>query len=481
MLRDRAERGDPEAQYNMGKFFAKGAEVKRNMSEAVKWYRKAAEQGYAMAQYKLGASYYNGEGVAPDKAAAARWYRRAAEQGHVGAQVALAWCYQSAMGVPLDQVEAVRWYREAAEQGHVDAQCNFALSLLYGKGIARDAAAAVRWLRMAAERGHKKAQYHLGLCFEQGEGIPQDKTEAVRWYTRAAHRDYTLAQNALGVCYSNGEGVAQDKVEAAKWFRKAADLGNSDAEANLACCLSSGFAAGCVTKPSVFSTGSDAADVPVQSIQVIPMLWPADRELPELVDIAAGAMESAAHQAQVTIETVSGVSGVRVPIRLVGGKGRCPAAAARLVMGEVTAIGDGAAVTVKTGENGRIAGVLTSSDVDEYCSIRAGDSNVRVQFTAFDCDGDDAHTSALLRDIRGDFCNERPLTPGTHTNYFVISHHRYGDHRVPLVNHQIRMYAEELVWLDTNGAVRIAINTPEQPSDVSGASGFMGGFVGQKG
>ena len=36
---------------------------KDDMSEAVKWYRKAAEQGFSKAQYALALRYENGEGV----------------------------------------------------------------------------------------------------------------------------------------------------------------------------------------------------------------------------------------------------------------------------------------------------------------------------------------------------------------------------------------------------------------------------------
>ena len=48
--------------------------------------RRKAEQGDAQAQYELGRAYSIGKGAPKDKAEAAKWYRKAAEQGHAEAQ-----------------------------------------------------------------------------------------------------------------------------------------------------------------------------------------------------------------------------------------------------------------------------------------------------------------------------------------------------------------------------------------------------------
>ena len=43
--------------------------------------RGAAEKGDAQAQYNIGLMYYQGKGVAQDHKQAAAWWRRAADQG----------------------------------------------------------------------------------------------------------------------------------------------------------------------------------------------------------------------------------------------------------------------------------------------------------------------------------------------------------------------------------------------------------------
>ena len=55
-LRARAEKGDVDAQNNLGEMYAKGQGVPLDYVEAVSWFRKAADGGYARAQFNLGFS-----------------------------------------------------------------------------------------------------------------------------------------------------------------------------------------------------------------------------------------------------------------------------------------------------------------------------------------------------------------------------------------------------------------------------------------
>jgi FOG: TPR repeat, SEL1 subfamily len=56
-IRAKAEVGDAAAQVQLGDAYDIGAGVKRDVAEAVKWYRKAAEQGDAEGEYSLGGKY----------------------------------------------------------------------------------------------------------------------------------------------------------------------------------------------------------------------------------------------------------------------------------------------------------------------------------------------------------------------------------------------------------------------------------------
>jgi TPR repeat protein len=113
-LRARAERGEAEAQFNLGVRYVTGEGVSKDHAQAVAWFRRAAELGDAEAQRSLGVMYGTGKGVAQDHTQAAAWLRKAAEQGDAEAQFNLGLCYEFGNGVSQDTIEAHKWLTLAA-------------------------------------------------------------------------------------------------------------------------------------------------------------------------------------------------------------------------------------------------------------------------------------------------------------------------------------------------------------------------------
>jgi hypothetical protein len=79
--------------------------------------RKLADRGDADAQWQMGVRYHNGEGVPRDDAQAMQWFLRAAEQGHVIAQATLGAYYWAGRGVPQDLSKSYFWSAIALAQG----------------------------------------------------------------------------------------------------------------------------------------------------------------------------------------------------------------------------------------------------------------------------------------------------------------------------------------------------------------------------
>jgi uncharacterized protein len=77
---------------------------------AMRIFRLLADRGNADAQNNLGVMYYTGQGVPQDKAAAMSWFRKAADQGHAVAQNKLGIAYGSGDDVPQDYAEKLRWH-----------------------------------------------------------------------------------------------------------------------------------------------------------------------------------------------------------------------------------------------------------------------------------------------------------------------------------------------------------------------------------
>lgn len=77
----RAERGDPTAQYEMGRRYEMGDGVPRELEKARRWYLKAAGQGNIWAQNNLGRFYGSGEGVTHNYVTAHMWFIIASDGG----------------------------------------------------------------------------------------------------------------------------------------------------------------------------------------------------------------------------------------------------------------------------------------------------------------------------------------------------------------------------------------------------------------
>jgi TPR repeat protein len=187
-LRARAEQGDAEAQFTLGRMYGKGDGIPQDGVQAVAWFRKAADQGHAKAQNGLGVMYASGQGVPQDWVQAVMWFRKAADQGEPMAQCNLGAMYEDGHGVPQDHAQAAAWYRKAAEHGYAEGQFNLSLMYVNGRGVPQDYAQALVWYRKAAEQGYAAAQHNLGRMYETGRGVPQDNVEAHRWQDLAAAR-----------------------------------------------------------------------------------------------------------------------------------------------------------------------------------------------------------------------------------------------------------------------------------------------------
>lgn len=239
--RARAERGDADAQFEVGLAYSKGLAVPRDFGEAYSWWLKAAQQNNARAQYYLGLLFETGQGVAQDRQAAAVWFQRAAEQNLPEAQFRLGALFaDGGGGVQQDYGETLRWWTRAAQQGDVNAQVELGLLYSEGKGTARDYAKAYDWWKKAADRNSPIAQNNLGVLWEYGDGGKQDLGEAQAWYRKAAEQGYSQGQYNLGLMYIRGKGVQADMQQAQAWMRKAAEQGHSAAQFALGVMLEEG-------------------------------------------------------------------------------------------------------------------------------------------------------------------------------------------------------------------------------------------------
>jgi TPR repeat protein len=175
----KAEQGDADAQYNLGKMFYDGHGLDKNYTEAMKWYRLAAAQGNAKAQFNLGGMLERGQGViAQDRAEAMKWYRLAAEQGNADAQLTMGNMFYDGHGVAQDYKEAMKWYRLAAEQGDARAQVRLGAMFMNGYGVEKNDTEAMRWYHLAAEQNNQHAKRFLQDL--EAQNAEKARIEAIR-------------------------------------------------------------------------------------------------------------------------------------------------------------------------------------------------------------------------------------------------------------------------------------------------------------
>ena len=107
---------------------------KADYSAAVAIWRPLAEKGNADAQFNLGQAYRLGRGVPTNLATAKSWLEKAANQRHVDAETTLGLLlFQNG-----DQVPALKWLKMAADQGEPRAMLIYGTALVNGDSVTQD-------------------------------------------------------------------------------------------------------------------------------------------------------------------------------------------------------------------------------------------------------------------------------------------------------------------------------------------------------
>lgn len=215
-----------EIQYEKGWKFLVGKGVKKDLSEAFKWFSLAAESGNMEAQSVLALMYEKGNGVDADKSKAIYWYGVAAKQGESDAIKWLKKHNESENGLK----NSSNLNRKSADHGDVIAQRNMAESFYTGNGVTKNLKTAYDWFLIAALNGDAISQRSIGVMYEKGYGIKKNYKEAMSWYIKSAQQNNIDAKFNLGLMYQEGLGVSKDLKEAFNWYLSAAKQGHINAQ-----------------------------------------------------------------------------------------------------------------------------------------------------------------------------------------------------------------------------------------------------------
>jgi len=155
LIKQAAEKGNAEAQYNYGVSYQQGIEVPQNDSIANTWFIKSAKQGWKDAQFKIAYSYATGRGVTQDDKQAFYWSAKCAEQQDVECMFNVVTCYMEGRGTEKNLDSMLVWATriallETPEDLNISGQITSAranLATMYrdGQNISKDFAKSYMW------------------------------------------------------------------------------------------------------------------------------------------------------------------------------------------------------------------------------------------------------------------------------------------------------------------------------------------------
>ncbi len=267
-----AEAGDADAQVELGYGYEHVGYNPTNppwinMPEAVKWYRLSADKGNPVAEYCLGRCYLAGKGVELDEEQGLEWVRKSADQNHADALNELARLYEHGIGEPRnEQDRPTQILCKAARLSPGDTWLygEIISRFQYGPAADRDPIAAAQWYCRAAINAGTDSfgnvRYSLTDVDKQlnlpqkssassftgsdrpiiniemppGFGLSDQTLKVFSIYLKAARSNDAASFAQLGSIYLEGQGVAPSPAKAWPFFTLAAQNGDSRAGEKIA-------------------------------------------------------------------------------------------------------------------------------------------------------------------------------------------------------------------------------------------------------
>jgi hypothetical protein len=174
-----------------------GAYNRGDSNTAFALLKQEADRGDSDAEVNLGYLYARGQGVAIDQMQAFHLYDLSAQQGNGEGMNALGYKYDLGTGIKPDLHQAIRWYCAALHRGNPRAMNNLALTLDDGKKVPHDLAAARDLWQQSIDHDDVNAMTNLGVSLINHPSHPDDRQIGTRWIVQAANRGQIYAQQIL--------------------------------------------------------------------------------------------------------------------------------------------------------------------------------------------------------------------------------------------------------------------------------------------
>ncbi len=227
---DAIDLGSLEAARMLGLCYLYGtSNCQTNYGKAEKYLMMAAEKGDAEAQFQLGTFYLMGQAGYTDESKGRQWIQSAADKNNVYAIQTLADSYFIGDFTDQDIQQAVAYLERGVAAGYYRSQIGLARCYGAGQGVERNLNKAFELYNKAAVHNDIFALFQLGEYHSDDRVGKKDLTKAFSYYMRAAELGDSDAMTRVAQSYFLGSGTTKDENKGMEWLQRAVDQKNPGA------------------------------------------------------------------------------------------------------------------------------------------------------------------------------------------------------------------------------------------------------------
>ena len=241
--------------FDLAQAYLDGYGTKKNLSKAIKWYKKSAKKGNSEAAYSIAKLYEERVEIKKDKHLAKIWYEKALSlqtSGHTKSQRALVRLYLQENKIDFDK-KVLYSLEEESKRNNPEATYflaelysdTLALAKLYSDNSDKfskiNKAKSLFFYKKVSEMGYAKAQFKLGYMYERKSMYEKDlikkkeyQVSSFKWYEKAAKQKHINAMYKISRSYRYGKTVKKDLNKYQSILNELISLGEKQALLSLA-------------------------------------------------------------------------------------------------------------------------------------------------------------------------------------------------------------------------------------------------------
>lgn len=174
--------------------FKYGEGVQKNVSKAIKIFKKVSDAGYWFGLFIYGYSFYSGQGIGKDLIQAASYFKKSSDLGCEYSMYFYGICLVNGSGVERNYLEAFNFFKKAHENKYDDASRLVAIMIDEGKIVEQNIEEATLIFQELSNRYDLFSVWKYGYSLIEGRGIHKSFQRGIDLVENAANQGVGLAQ-----------------------------------------------------------------------------------------------------------------------------------------------------------------------------------------------------------------------------------------------------------------------------------------------